>query len=123
MDEREKKIRLWFDMWLRQKDLGIDEIFTEDVVYIESWGPKYESRSAVKRWFKEWNTCGKVLVWDIKQFFHGETQTVAEWYFKYEMKDRGFDEFDGISLIEWTTDNRIRLLKEYGCALNHYDPY
>lgn len=27
MDEREKIIRLWFDMWLTQQGLGIDDIF------------------------------------------------------------------------------------------------
>lgn len=26
MNEREKIIRLWFDMWLYQKDMGIDDI-------------------------------------------------------------------------------------------------
>lgn len=45
MNEREKIIHLWFDMWLQQKDLGIDEIFTDDVIYIESWSPKYEIAS------------------------------------------------------------------------------
>ena len=30
MNEREKIIRLWFDMWLTQQDLGIDEIFTDN---------------------------------------------------------------------------------------------
>ena len=59
MNEREKIVRLWFDMWLQQKDLGIDEIFTNDVVYIESWSPKYENRATVKHWFKEWNTRGE----------------------------------------------------------------
>lgn len=39
MNERERIIRLWFDMWLKQQDLGIDDIFTEDVVYTESWSP------------------------------------------------------------------------------------
>ena len=34
MNEREKIIRLWFDMWLTQQDLGIDEIFSDDVIYI-----------------------------------------------------------------------------------------
>ena len=37
MNEREKIIHLWFDMWLKQQDLGMDRIFTEDVVYTESW--------------------------------------------------------------------------------------
>ena len=33
MNERERIIHLWFDMWLKQQDLGIDSIFTEDVIY------------------------------------------------------------------------------------------
>ncbi len=70
MNEREKIIRLWFDMWLTQQDLGIDEIFSDDVIYIESWCPKYENRQTVKHWFNEWNTRGIVLAWDIKQFLH-----------------------------------------------------
>ena len=36
MNEREKTIRLWFDMWLNQQDMGIDDIFTEDVIYTET---------------------------------------------------------------------------------------
>ena len=64
MNEREKIIRLWFDMWLKQQDLGIDKIFTEDVVYTESWCPKYENLKTVKHWFNEWNTRGKVIIWD-----------------------------------------------------------
>lgn len=35
MDERENIIQLWFNMWIQQKDLGIDDIFIEDVTYIE----------------------------------------------------------------------------------------
>ena len=61
MSEREKIIRLWFDMWLKQQDLGMDKIFTEDVVYTESWCPKYENLKTVKHWFNEWNTRGKVI--------------------------------------------------------------
>ena len=40
MEERERILRLWFDMWLQQQDLGIESIFAEDVVYVESWGPR-----------------------------------------------------------------------------------
>ena len=105
MNEREKIIRLWFDMWLTQQDLGIDEIFTEDVG------------------FHEWNTRGKVISWEIKQFFHKDDQTIVEWYFKIEMTTGGKEEFDGISLIKWTTDNKIRSLTEFGCNLNNYNPY
>ena len=76
-----------------------------------------------KYWFNEWNTRGKVIIWDIKQFFHKENQTVVEWYFKNEMNTGSVEEFDGISLIEWTEDNKIKSLKEYGCNLNNYNPY
>ena len=71
MDEREKMIRLWFSMWLEKKDLGIDDIFAENVIYTESWGPCYRNRETIKHWFQEWNTRGSVIAWDIKQFFHG----------------------------------------------------
>ena len=56
MDERERMIRLWFSMWLEKKDLGIDDIFAENVIYTESWGPCYNSRETVKHWFQEWNS-------------------------------------------------------------------
>ena len=78
MNEREKTIRLWFDMWLNQQDMGIDDIFTEDVIYTESWSPQYNNRKTVKHWFQEWNTRGKVVIWEIKQFFHKGDQTIVE---------------------------------------------
>ena len=121
--EREAVIRQWFDMWLRQEDLGIDGMFAEDVCYIESWGPQYEGRAAVRHWFREWNARGKVLVWDIKGFFHREDRTVVEWYFGNQMNDGRVEQFDGLSLVEWTPDNKIRALKEFGCNLDRYDPY
>lgn len=123
MNEREKIIRLWFDMWLQKKDLGISEFFTDNSVYIESWGPGYHGSAKIKLWFDEWNTRGTVLQWDIKQFFHKENQTMVEWYFKNQMNDGKVEVFDGVSLIEWTSDDKILFLKEFGCNINNYDPY
>ncbi len=120
---REKTVRLWFDMWLQKKDLGIDKIFTEDVVYTESWGPQYEGLAAVKTWFSEWNTRGSVLTWDIRQYLHKGHQTVVEWFFQDKMNEQHIEAFDGISLIAWTDDHRIKSLKEYGCRLPHDYPY
>lgn len=123
LQKREKIIRLWFDMWLQQEDMGIDDIFAEDAVYIESWGPKYENRTMIKHWFKEWNTRGKVVIWDIIQYFHDENQTVVEWNFKNVMNDGSIENFDGITLVKWTEDGKIKFLKEFGCNLNTYNPY
>ena len=30
-----------------------DDIFLDDVIYIESWSPKYENCQTVKHWFNE----------------------------------------------------------------------
>ena len=86
MDNRERIIRLWFDMWLAKKDLGIFDVFSDNAVYIESWGPEYHGSKKVKLWFDEWNTRGTVLQWDIKQFFHKGNQTIVEWYTEIQNK-------------------------------------
>ena len=123
MKTRETIIRRWFDMWLQKKDLGIAEMFSDNATYIESWGPEYHGSAKIKLWFDEWNTRGTVLQWDIKQFFHKANQTMVEWYFKNQMNDGKVEAFDGISLVEWTNDDKILFLKEFGCNINNYDPY
>ena len=120
---REDIIRKWFGMWLTAEDTGITDIFTEDAVYIESWGPEYHGAAAIRHWFEEWNTRGKVLRWDIRQFSHDEDQTVVEWYFENVMNDGTADSFDGMSLIRWSAGNRMCYLQEFGCNRNRYDPY
>ena len=86
-------------------------------------GPEYHGVQKIALWFEEWNTRGTVLQWDIKQFFHKDNQTIVEWYFKNQMDGGQAEAFDGISLIEWSSDNKIAFLKEFGCNENRYDPY
>lgn len=121
--KKERIIFLWFQMWLQQKDLGIDEIFASDAIYTESWGPRYQGRTKIKHWFNEWNTRGQVLIWDIKQYWHRGNTTIVEWYFKCTMNNGETQAFDGLSLIEWTNEGTISTLKEFGCNINNYDPY
>lgn len=123
MKEREQIIRRWFDMWLLGGDTGIADVFAPDAVYIESWGPEYRGAAAIRHWFAEWNTRGRVLAWDIKQYFHREDQTVVEWFFRNRMNDGREEAFDGLSLVKWTADGRIAFLQEFGCNRNRYDPY
>lgn len=123
MYKREKIIKLWFDMWLKKDHSGITDIFSENAVYAESWGPEYKGAEKIRLWFDEWNTRGTVLQWDIRQFFHKEDQTVVEWYFKNTVNGGDIEAFEGMSLIEWTEDNKISYLKEFGCNVNRYDPY
>ena len=51
------------------------------------------------------------MEWKIKQFFHKDNQTVVEWYFKNEMNNGDIEEFDGMSLIVWTADNKNKIIK------------
>jgi len=39
------------------------------------------------------------------------------------MNNEKVEAFDGISLIEWTQDEKIQSLKEFGCNTSNYDPY
>ena len=86
-EQREAAIRAWFSMWLEKQDTGILDLFAPDAVYIESWGPWYHGAEAIRRWFREWNTRGTVLRWDIRQFLHQGGQSVVEWLFHCAMAD------------------------------------
>ena len=116
MNQRENTVRLWFDMWLKKADLGILDIFTQDAVYIESWGPEYHGAEKIRHWFQEWNSRGTVLQWDIRQFFHKGDQTVVQWHFRNRMDDGRVESFEGLSLVRWTPEGRISLLQEIGRA-------
>ena len=123
MEQREARVRLWFDMWMKKADLGMEDLFSPDAVYIESWGPEYHGVEKIRHWFKEWNSRATVLAWDIKQFFHRDNETVVEWYFQ-NVQDGGSPEaFDGMTLIRWSEDGKIAFLQEFGCNLGRYDPY
>jgi len=122
-DKREAVIRSWFAMWLQKSNVGIEAIFDEHAVYIESWGPQYQGVAKVKHWFEEWNTRGTVLQWDIRQYFHKEDQTIVEWYFKNTMDDGRVEGFDGMTLVKWTAEDMICFLQEFGCNEHRYDPY
>ena len=123
MRDREEKIQLWFDMWLKGADLGILELFDPAAAYIESWGPEYRGARAIRHWFEEWNTRGRVLRWDILQYFHKGNQTVVEWRFHCAIEGGPAQEFDGLSLVEWSGAGQIRRLQEFGCNRDRYDPY
>lgn len=123
MDKREQTIRAWFEMWLQGSDAGVEELFDPDEVYIESWGPEYHGLPKIRHWFREWNTRGVVLRWEVRQFFHRGDQTVAEWAFECRMDGGKADAFEGISLIRWTAGGKICFLQEFGCNQDRYDPY
>lgn len=123
MNEREEKILSWFSMWLKNDCTGMEEIFSADAVYIESWGPEYHGIDKIRHWFNEWNTRGAVLKWDVTGFFYKENQTIAQWYFENKMDNGKVEAFEGMTLVKWDKDEKIEFLQEFGCNINRYDPY
>lgn len=120
--KREDKVKNWFAMWLDKSSAGIEEIFADDVVYTESWGPRYCGIAAVKEWFAEWNSRCAVRRWNTGRFFHFRDTTIVEWDFACTEADGSETAFDGVSIIEWT-DDKISTLTEYGCSTDNYNPY
>lgn len=53
LQRRENMIRQWFTMWLSKQNTGLENIFSSDAIYIESWGPEYHGMGAIKYWFEE----------------------------------------------------------------------
>ena len=121
--EREARVLRWLSMWLARGCAGLDELFTPDAVYIESWGPEYHGVATIRHWFTEWNTRGRVLKWQPRRFFHAGDETVLFWYFQCQMGEKAPSGFEGMSLVRWASDGRICFLQEFGCEDHRYNPY
>jgi hypothetical protein len=119
---REKLIKDYFQYWIKKNSLLFSEIFDVDIIYSECYGPEYQGIEVILRWFEDWNKRGTVLVWDIKEFIHQGNMTAVEWYFKCE-SDGDIGAFEGVSLIEFNTNNKITRLKEFQSKIPHYYPY
>ena len=115
-------IRKYFQAWIRADIEPLYEIFSENVVYRECYGPEYHGRAQIIRWFEDWNTRGRVLEWTIKRVIEQDQSLVLEWYFKY-VYDGITDAFDGVTIADFDNDNRIVKLCEYQSKAEHCFPY
>ncbi|VYU26700.1 nuclear transport factor 2 family protein [Clostridium tertium] len=122
MKLKEELIKGYFKSWINNEKDIINEIFSEKIIYSECYGPEYKGIDTMERWFEDWHTHGKVLVWDIKQFIHSRNITVVEWYFKC-IYNENISEFDGVSIVEFDDNNKILNLKEFESKAEHYYPY
>jgi len=122
MKRREDMVRTYFDMWLKKDISGIDGIFSDDVLYSESYGPEYHGLEQVKKWFIDWCRHATVLEWKVKQFISQDKVTVVEWYFECNF-DGVIYGFDGVSIIEFDNDEKICSIKEFKSKEEHNSPY
>jgi hypothetical protein len=122
MENRGNVVKQYFQSWI-SKDINIiEEHFSENVKYVECYGPEYNGKKQVKQWFIDWNKSNTVLKWDIKEIIEDKKILVAEWYFECEY-DRNTSGFDGVSLIEFDENNEIIMVKEFQSKTEHTFPY
>ena len=114
-------LQRYFRAWIDNDIDTVRELFCDDVVYSECYGPEYHGLSQILKWFEDWNKLGRVLEWDIKRIMeHGDT-IVAEWWFKCEYGGN-IDGFDGVTIAD-IKDGKIYRLSEFQSDPDHYYPY
>ncbi len=112
---REHNISCYFSMWLQHDCSGIENLFSNDVVYIESDGREYHGIEQLVRWFGDWFAHGKVERWDITAFSHAGNKCFAEWYFVC-VYDGNRSGVDGVTIAEFDSEGRIYTLREFAAA-------
>lgn len=120
--EKEEIIRKYFNAWINKTPDVLPEIFSEEIVYSECYGPEYNGLNQIMLWFCDWNENGCVLEWPIKSFIHDKNHLVVEWYFKCIFKGETGG-FDGVSLVTFDDKGKISVLKEFQSKSEHVYPY
>ena len=100
MENKEKIIKQYFESWINKDISIIEKHFSQNIRYIECYGPEYNGIRQVRQWFSDWNNGNSVLKWDIKNKIEYENTIVVEWFFECEY-DKNIDGFDGVSIIEF----------------------
>lgn len=120
--QKEDIVKSYFQAWLDKNIEPLGNIFSDDIVYTECYGPEYHGLSQILKWFSAWNKNGTVLKWKIKNFIHQCAFTAVEWYFEYNY-DNEISGFDGVSIVEFNENMKIVSLKEFQSKSEHNYPY
>ena len=118
----EETIKKYFSCWLNKDSGELKDIFADNIIYSECYGPEYRGIEQILWWFNDWNETGTVLKWDIKQIIFHENTLVAEWYFECEISGNA-EGFDGVTIAKFDADRKIYELKEFQSKAEHYYPY
>jgi hypothetical protein len=122
MNKQKEIIKQYFDSWINKKIDSIEKYFSDDIKYVECYGPEYHGINQIKQWFAEWNKQNNCLQWNIKQFIGKNNIMVVEWFFEYE-NNKIKESFDGVSIIEFNINNKIITIKEFQSKSEHNFPY
>jgi hypothetical protein len=120
--EPKRLIEAYFQAWLSQDESRLTEFFEPDAVYSECYGPEYRGLPQITRWFRDWNKRGRVTRWDILGCIQQEHALAVEWTFGC-IYDGEASLFNGVSLVAFSENGKIRLLKEFQSKAKHIFPY
>lgn len=123
MRQREETIKVWFDMWLGDDITPMNAIFTDDVEYTECWGNQYFGKKEIDQWFEDWHKNNRMSVWKVKQFMHTEDKTIVEFHMEALAMNGTTRWLEGVYIIEWDENERIKALREYGANSRTIRPY
>ena len=115
-------IQKYFQAWIDIDLKTAKELFADDIVYSECYGPEYHGLSQIVKWFEDWNKNGRVIEWTIKRSLEENNSIVVEWYFKCVYQGKS-DEFDGVTIADFNDDGKIVRLSEFQSKSEHCYPY
>ena len=121
MTKRES-IEKWFRAWLDCDGTCIADVFSEDVLYSECYGPVYVGRAQVEKWFADWNVNNRVTRWDIFDFVEQGDNLAVEWHFECDCAGE-WGGFNGMTLAKFDESGHICSLKEFQSQMEHVYPY
>jgi len=122
IETREKTIQTYFDMWIIRDFDRLDQIFSPDCKYQESYGPCYLSLVEIEEWIQDQLAVQKVLKWDIKEMWPSlDNDFIVTWNFTAEEKN--VTNFDGVSIVHFNRSGLIDNVREYQSKSEHEYPY
>ena len=69
--QKEDIVKSYFQAWL-DKNIGpLGNIFSDDIVYTECYGPEYHGLPQVLKWFSDWNINGTASLFSIIHTING----------------------------------------------------
>ncbi len=115
-------IKRYFQSWINNDIETVKDIFADNVIYTECYGPEYHGLKQIIMWFEDWNKKGKVIEWSVKRFIEKDDTIVIEWFFKCDYEGV-IDGFDGITIADFDEHGKIIRLSEFQSKTDHIYPY
>ena len=56
--QKEDVIKNYFQSWLDKNIEPLENIFSDDIIYSECYGPEYHGLPQILKWFSDWNIKG-----------------------------------------------------------------